>query len=103
MQAFCDKIYNWCMEIVSWSPGDNGRVYKPIKPEHAYFAAVAPSMSTSTALNGAVNGGYEAEAEPAMYAPAEPEPTMYVSAEPAAADPQNQSMADFLKSQGQGY
>uniref|UniRef100_A0A7R9VGH9 Bestrophin homolog n=1 Tax=Pseudictyota dubia TaxID=2749911 RepID=A0A7R9VGH9_9STRA len=24
MQAFCDKIYNWCTEIVSWTPGDNG-------------------------------------------------------------------------------
>mmetsp|Transcript_111361 Transcript_111361/g.319955 ORF Transcript_111361/g.319955 Transcript_111361/m.319955 type:complete len:421 (+) Transcript_111361:56-1318(+) len=37
MQAFCDKIYNWCMEIMSWSPGDNGRQLKPIKPEHQYF------------------------------------------------------------------
>lgn len=37
MQAFCDKIYNWCMEIMSWSPGDNGRQLKPIKPEHKYF------------------------------------------------------------------
>ena len=25
MQAFCDKIYNWCMEIVSWEAGDNGQ------------------------------------------------------------------------------
>jgi ion channel-forming bestrophin family protein len=25
MQAFCDQIYNGCMEIVSWTPGDNGR------------------------------------------------------------------------------
>jgi putative membrane protein len=24
MQAFCDKIYNWCFEIVSWEAGDNG-------------------------------------------------------------------------------
>jgi predicted membrane chloride channel (bestrophin family) len=24
MQAFCDKIYNWCNEIVSFKPGDNG-------------------------------------------------------------------------------
>jgi hypothetical protein len=23
MQTFCDKIYNWCNEIVSWQPGDN--------------------------------------------------------------------------------
>jgi len=24
MQAFCDKIGNWCQEIVSWREGDNG-------------------------------------------------------------------------------
>jgi len=30
MQTFCDKIYNWCTEIVSWRPGDNGmRVNTP--------------------------------------------------------------------------
>jgi hypothetical protein len=23
-QAFCDKIYTWCMEMVTWRPGDNG-------------------------------------------------------------------------------
>lgn len=40
MQAFCDKIYNWCNEIMSWAPGDNGRPLRPHKPEHAYFAAV---------------------------------------------------------------
>merc|ERR1712127_443503 len=29
MQAFCDKIYNWCTEIVSFEPGSNGMpVYK---------------------------------------------------------------------------
>lgn len=26
MQTFCDKIYNWCNEIVSFQPGDNGVV-----------------------------------------------------------------------------
>jgi len=24
-QGFCDKIYNWCNEIVSWEAGDNGQ------------------------------------------------------------------------------
>jgi len=24
MQGFCDKIYNWCNEIVTFMPGDNG-------------------------------------------------------------------------------
>ena len=23
-QSFCDKIYIWCQEMVSWRPGDNG-------------------------------------------------------------------------------
>lgn len=41
MQNFCDKIYNWCMEIVSWEPGDCGRAPRPVKPEHKYFAAVS--------------------------------------------------------------
>ena len=49
MQAFCDKIYNWCMEIVSWAPGDNGRPMKEVKPEHAYFTS-----------NQVANGGYSA-------------------------------------------
>ena len=29
MQAFCDKIGNWCNEIVSWKDGDNGVYNKP--------------------------------------------------------------------------
>ena len=28
MQGFCDKIYNWCTEIVSFTPGDNGMTVK---------------------------------------------------------------------------
>uniref|UniRef100_A0A7S4J9K7 Bestrophin homolog n=1 Tax=Odontella aurita TaxID=265563 RepID=A0A7S4J9K7_9STRA len=36
MQAFCDKIYNWCTEIVSWTPGDNGvEVRQPSEAETA--------------------------------------------------------------------
>ena len=46
MQAFCDKIYNWCMEIMSWAPGDNGHSMKPVKPEHKYFAAAPPPTNT---------------------------------------------------------
>jgi len=38
MQAFCDKIYNWCMEIMTWAPGDNGRPMQPVLPEHQEFA-----------------------------------------------------------------
>jgi ion channel-forming bestrophin family protein len=28
MQSFCDKIYNGCMEIASWTPGDHGRAMR---------------------------------------------------------------------------
>jgi putative membrane protein len=34
MQAFCDKIYNWCTEIVSWEFGDNGQERKNLAPQH---------------------------------------------------------------------
>merc|ERR1712113_171402 len=45
MQSFCDKIYNWCMEIMSWSPGDNGREMKSVRPEHAYFVGGTPAAN----------------------------------------------------------
>jgi predicted membrane chloride channel (bestrophin family) len=44
MQAYCDRIYNWCTEIMSWKPGDNGRAMKPVKPEHASFVSRPPSV-----------------------------------------------------------
>ena len=44
MQAFCDKIYNWCMEIMSWAPGDNGRPMKPVKPQHSSFVRAPPPL-----------------------------------------------------------
>jgi len=34
MQAFCDKIYNWCMEIVSWEAGDNGQTVNVPEEQH---------------------------------------------------------------------
>jgi predicted membrane chloride channel (bestrophin family) len=34
MQSFCNEIYNRCMEIVSWQPGDNGMVVHAPLPEH---------------------------------------------------------------------
>jgi predicted membrane chloride channel (bestrophin family) len=46
MQAFCDKIYNWCFEISSFARGDNGQEVKKVKPEHQYFAAVSPPVGT---------------------------------------------------------
>lgn len=35
MQAFCDKIYNWCNEIVSFESGDNGMKVTTARREHA--------------------------------------------------------------------
>jgi ion channel-forming bestrophin family protein len=89
MQSFCDKIFNWCMEISSWSPGDNGRSLKPTAPQHAYFlnggaASSSPSSSYQQESRPMVAaGGYQAEMAPA----------------PAV----NGSFEDFLRAQGQGY
>ena len=38
MQAFCDKIGNWCNEIVSWTPGDSQMpVYPASKADSAVY------------------------------------------------------------------
>jgi len=79
MQAFCDKIYNWCNEIMTWSPGDNGMRVRPIKPEHAYFAAVTPPTSNTAEY-------VEADKVEAGL----PNPAEFLSFD------------DFLKNQGQG-
>ena len=50
MQGFCDKIGNWCNEIVSWSPGDNGM---PIKEPYVKHVAV---YDTEIEMAGVVNG-----------------------------------------------
>lgn len=85
MQAFCDKIYNWCMEIASWSPGDNGRRLKATKPEHQYFTQGASGYAT------------EYIQPPAAYVPEPVAPTSDVASAPA-----NGGFEDFLKGQGQG-
>jgi ion channel-forming bestrophin family protein len=48
MQAFCDKIGNWCNEIVSWKPGDNGMVVEEPFPEHTRIAVGSGSSSSSS-------------------------------------------------------
>ena len=56
MQTFCDKIYNWCMEIQTWVPGDNGRPRKAVLPQHMYFLpgmVTTESMPTTTTTNTA--------------------------------------------------
>lgn len=35
MQVFCDRIYNWCKEIVSFEPGDNGMTINEELPKHS--------------------------------------------------------------------
>ena len=89
MQAFCDKIYNWCNEIMTFAPGDNGFQTKPVKPQHAYFSSGSPALSQ----------------KPNTFAPAQPaavEASAQAQAPAAAADTGMQSFDDFLKSQGQG-
>ena len=66
MQAFCDKIYNWCVEIVSWTPGDNDMFVAEPRPQDMQLS-MAPDKSTPldvksepvAAVNGDVNGTTE--------------------------------------------
>jgi ion channel-forming bestrophin family protein len=46
MQAFCDKIGNWCNEIVSWEDGDNGINTNPSYQGHSavYFENLADAL-----------------------------------------------------------
>merc|ERR1712176_858632 len=58
MQAFCDKIGNWCNEILSWSPGDNGMEIKEPRPEHYVVWNTDSGMPNGATMstNGATNG-----------------------------------------------
>jgi ion channel-forming bestrophin family protein len=58
MQAFCDKIYNWCNEIVSFSAGDNGMVVNTPRAEHtvAFLGDASPSSSSyAITTNGIID------------------------------------------------
>ena len=46
MQVFCDKIYNWCNEIISFEPGDNGMQINEPTPEHSEDLAELDDTST---------------------------------------------------------
>jgi ion channel-forming bestrophin family protein len=93
MQVFCDKIYNWCLEIASWSPGDNGRAMKAIRPEHAYFASV-PVPETATYYTQAY-----AEPEPAYQGYQNGAPPNGAAKVPAPVQGGQMTMAEFLYNQ----
>ena len=100
MQAFCDKIYNWCREISSFAPGDNGKPVKPIKPEHAYFAVIdAPPQGAAS-----TDYIYEYSGPPPPVESAAPNGAVEEQQPPpppqAEKSPQQLSFAEFLKSQG---
>ena len=58
MQAFCDKIYNWCTEIMSWGPEDNGYIRKVTQTEHQYFTANGDTdVETQSELDGTEMNG----------------------------------------------
>jgi len=43
MQGFCDKIRNWCNEIVSWEPGDNGMKIETASDANMYASFIPPT------------------------------------------------------------
>jgi predicted membrane chloride channel (bestrophin family) len=63
MQAFCDKIGNWCNEIVSWEDGDNEIYSRPSYQGHS--AVYFENLNGSGPMNGFIDGnnGYIAESE----------------------------------------
>lgn len=89
MQAFCDKIYNWCMEITSWSPGDNGRPMKEPRAQDQFFTA-DPQINSAAAMNGAPS--YQNN-EPAPYQFNEPDPIAYDPSEAMGAAPEEAAPA----------
>ena len=51
MQAFCDRIYQWCMEMTTWKPGDNGMA---VIHRHRYY-----NNDESNFLNASYRSGDE--------------------------------------------
>ena len=54
MQAFCDKIGNWCSEIVGWVPGDNGQPVNTSGPKHTSTWDAKSSTPAKRTINSAV-------------------------------------------------
>lgn len=107
MQAFCDKIYNWCMEIVSWSPGDNGRSLTPTKTEHAFFTSKANATPATQATPASFGKPASVVAAPPPFvaapsAPAAPVEDAAVAAATAALG-KDQSSAPAQASGGFSY
>lgn len=101
MQSFCDKIYNWCMEIVSWAPGDNGRPLKPIKSEHAFFTDAGtsgPAYYVPPPAYSFAPPPEPTQTQPPMQQYQPPPPPSQMT----GPNGQDLSFAEFLKSQGQG-
>ena len=104
MQAFCDKIYNWCMEIVSWVPGDSGREMKEVKPQHAFFTSGAGDYETVNGSQDYYDPAPVMEAAVATPPPPPPaEEPVYEAEPPAPQTPATEhlSFEEFLKSQQQ--
>jgi predicted membrane chloride channel (bestrophin family) len=57
MQAFCDKIYNWCTEIVSWEAGDNGMpVYEAAEKYTSMSTAMAEMSNGDSTTDSSADG-----------------------------------------------
>ena len=67
MQAFCDKIGNWCNEIVSWTPGDNEMFVAEPYPETMFGVSTPASKKAKAEYASSSQSSY---ASPAPYVPA---------------------------------
>jgi ion channel-forming bestrophin family protein len=64
MQAFCDKIGNWCNEIVSWEDGDNGMTTRKTYQGHSnvYFENMGRNLPPGV-YNGNDNNAFAVKAD----------------------------------------
>jgi len=69
------------MEIMSWSPGDNGRTLNKIRPQDASFTdpfAPDPAETMAAAASSGVLPAFPYNIQPVAPAPVEPEPVPVV-------------------------
>lgn len=93
MQAFCDKIFNWCKEIVSWEDGDNGINTKSSYQGHSsvYFENLAPAAIAKKSKNAALAAVAESVAVASPVAVAEQ------AAEPVFEEHKSKSLRKRIK------
>lgn len=93
------------MEIMTWSPGDNGRKPKPVLPQHKFFVSGPPAMNGAMPSTPAPVPAPAPVPQPVAAAVSTPQPAPTKTGPPpngggVAPPAGNMSLEDFLKRQG---